>query len=66
MKKVKEFSTNQCEVEIYDTEYQADFCKIYMIKSIHRKRGKVNIRFGTKSQIDSIVKTYRKETRFKL
>ena len=37
-----------------------------MIKSRHRKDGKITTRFGTKGQIDSIVKTYKKETRFKL
>ena len=37
-----------------------------MIKSRHRKGGKITTRFGTKGQIDSIVKTYKKETRFKL
>lgn len=66
MKKIQEFSTNQCEVEVYDTEILVEFWRVFMIKSRHRKDGKITTRFGTKGQIDSIVKTYKKETRFKL
>ena len=66
MKLIDDFETCQCEVKVYDTGFQVDFYHIFMIKSHHNKSGKITTRFGTKGQIDSIVKTYRKETRFKL
>lgn len=66
MKLVEEFKTCQCEVKVYDTGFEVDFYHIYMIKSHRSKSGKVNTRFGTKSQIKGIIKTYNKEKRFTL
>lgn len=66
MRVIGSFYTTQCDVAIYDTDIQIDKIKVYMIKSYHRETRKVLTRFGTKAQIDSIVKTYRIDRRFKL
>ena len=66
MRLVESFTTTQCDVEVYDTGYEIDFYQIYMIKSYHRKIGKCVVRFGTKAQINQIIKTYHLEKRFKL
>ena len=66
LKLLKEFETNQCVVKVYDTGFMVDYHNIYMIKSTHKKSGKVNVRFGNKNQIDGIVKTYHIERRFEL
>ena len=61
MELVKEFETCQCTVKVYDTGYCVDFLKIYCIKSFHHKNGKVVTRFGSKAQVDGMVKTYNLE-----
>ena len=66
MRLVESFTTTQCDVEVYDTGYEIDFYQIYMIKSYHRKIGKCVTRFGSKAQINQIIKTYNLEKRFKL
>lgn len=60
------FDTCQCLVKVYDTNYEVDFCSIYMVKSHHLKNGKVLIRFGTKAQVQSILNTYKMDKRFSL
>ena len=66
MRLVESFTTTQCDVVVYNTGYQIDFYQIYMIKSYHRKIGKCVTRFGSKAQINQIIKTYNLEKRFKL
>lgn len=65
-KLIEEFETCQCAVYIYDTGYVMDTFRIYCVKSLHHKTGKVLVRFGTKAQVDGIIKTYKKEKRFSL
>lgn len=59
MKQVKEFRTTQCQVSVYETGFVYEDQKIYCIKSLHRKTGKENIRFGTIDQINQIIRTYK-------
>lgn len=66
MKVIRTFKTTQCEITIFDTEYKVEWYEIYCIKSLHRKSGKAIVRFGTKNQIESIIKSYHLERRFKL
>ena len=66
MKLLKEFCTTQCDIKLYDTEFKADLLKIYCIKSFHRSTQKTLTRFGTKKQIDSMLKPYNLKKRFTL
>lgn len=66
MKLIREFKTTQCDISIFDTLFNVEWLEIYCIKSLHIKSGKATIRFGTKDQIESIIKTYHLERRFRL
>ena len=66
MKLIRTFTTTQCDISIYDTEFNVEWYEIYCIKSLHRKIGKSVVRFGTKAQIEQIIKSYHLEKRFKL
>lgn len=58
---MQSFSTNQCDVYVYDTNLILNNTKIYSIISIHRSSGSINTRFGNLIQIESIIKTYKKD-----
>ena len=66
MKALKTFETAQCIVVVFDTDLECERLKIYCIESFHKKTKKLNVRFGTKKQIEGIVRTYRQEKRFEL
>lgn len=66
LKLIEEFETTQCTIKVYDTGFMVDYHNIYMVKSYHHKNGKTNVRFGNKTQVKGIVKTYKKEKRFEL
>lgn len=55
---VKEFETCQCTVKVYDTGWCVDYYNIYCIKSFHHKNGKITTRFGTKTQVESMIRSY--------
>ena len=66
MKEINTFETSQCIVVVFNTETKWDNIEIWGVKSFHKKSKKINVRFGTKKQIDGIVKTYHQEKRFEL
>lgn len=66
MKEINTFETAQCIVVVFNTETKWDNIEIWGIKSFHKKSKKIKVRFGTKKQIDGIVKTYHQEKRFEL
>lgn len=66
MKLKKEIETKACFLKVYDTGFIVDFYHIFAIKSIHKKTGKVLMRFGSASQVNQILNTYHLEKRFKL
>lgn len=66
LKLVKEFETSQCVVRVYDTGWCVDYYHIFCIKSYHKKTKKILTRFGTTAQVEQILKTYKKEGKFKL
>ena len=63
---IKEFETAQCTVKVFDTGWCVDFYHVYCIKSFHHKNGNVVTRFGTKAQIDAMIRSYKREKRFTL
>ena len=64
---IDQFETNQCHVSVMKTRMEDNYGNLlYIITSTHKKDGKVLVRFGTKSQIDQMIKTYKKEKKFEL
>ena len=57
--KIESFETSQCYVNIYKTDKRFMTEEIYVITSVHKKYGKLLIRFGNAAQIASIRNTYR-------
>lgn len=66
MLKEQEFETAQCIIRVFDTGFCVDYYHIYCVKSYHKKTKKIVTRFGTETQIKSMLKSYHKEKRFKL
>lgn len=58
---IESFETAQCSVFVCDTGLEAFGEKIYACCSVHKCSGIHNIRFGNKTQIDGMVKTYVKK-----
>ena len=66
MKLISSFTTAQCDIIILDTELTFEDLKIYCIKSYHRYKQEVNVRFGNKLQIEGMVNSYHLNKRFAL
>ena len=58
MKFIKSLDTVKCTICVYDTEMEFMNTKIYCIASYHRCNGELNVRFGNKEQIESMVNSY--------
>ena len=58
-KLVCDFLTKQCNIMIFDTNIEMFEEKIYCIASRHLNDLSVNIRFGNKQQVESIIKSYK-------
>lgn len=63
---IEKYETNQCLVEVFETDIILENHKVYIIRSIHKNNYKQLIRFGTRQQIDSIIRSYIIEKRFEL
>ena len=65
-KLVRDFMTNQCNVMVFDTGIDVFDERIYAVASRHLNNHRVNIRFGTKLQVKSIICCYRIEKEFEV
>lgn len=66
MELIEEFDTTQCHITVHDTGWCVDYYHIYVLKSYHKKSGKILTKFGTKDQIDGMIRTYKGERKFVL
>ena len=55
---LEEFDTTQCHVEIYWVGFAYNYEDIYCIVSKHNINGKQNTRFGNKTQILGMKRSY--------
>ena len=55
---IDSFETDRCSVFIIDTGLTVFGEKIYSCVSIHKFKEIINVRFGNKTQIESMSKTY--------
>ena len=55
---IETFETNQCTIIVLKLAYKFADEDIYCIISIHKNEGKINTRFGNKTQMEGIVNTY--------
>ena len=62
----RDFMTVQCNVMVFQTDVQIFGDMVYCIVSRHLNNDDVNVRFGNREQINSIVNTYVIQKEFKL
>lgn len=65
-KLIEKFETNQCMVYVIDPEIELFNEKLYCVISIHKKNLSQNTRFGNKTQLDSMINSYKRIGEFKL
>ena len=57
--KIEEFETCQCYITIYETNGNVLNEDIFVMVSVHKNDGHVNVRFGNKVQIEGMKNAYR-------
>ena len=53
-----EFNSNQCQVTVYKEDFRFNDEDLYVVVSYHNATGKVNTRYGNKTQTENIINTY--------
>ena len=66
LKLIRDFMTNRCNVMLCDCDCEILGEHLYAVISRHLDHDGINIRFGNKVQVESIIDTYHIEKEFHL